>query len=131
MSGMALMAEEPGGVVKRSEWNGYAKLEFEVGGRAAFVVVPKVAAAGKPWIWRTEFFGHEPQADLALLEKGFHAAYVDVQNLYGGPTAIAAMAAPAIARAGPRSRRLVSGVSLFGVADEVGEHAASEDRDDE
>ena len=91
MSGMALMAEEPGGVVKRSEWNGYAKLEFEVGGRAAFVVVPKVAAAGKPWIWRTEFFGHEPQADLALLEKGFHAAYVDVQNLYGGPTAIAAM----------------------------------------
>ena len=50
-----------------------------------------MAAQGKPWIWRTEFFGHEPQADLALLAKGFHVAYIDVQNLYGAPIALDAM----------------------------------------
>lgn len=34
-----------------------------------------------------EFFGHEPQADIVLTAKGFHIAYVNVQNLYGSPTA--------------------------------------------
>ena len=64
-----------------AEWQGYEKQEFVVEGHNAFVVFPKAPAAGKPWIWRTEFFGHEPQADLALLGQGFHVAYVDVQNL--------------------------------------------------
>lgn len=52
------------------------------------MVTPKVVAEGKPWIWRTEFFGHQPQADIALLKKGFHVVYIDVQNMYGSPTAI-------------------------------------------
>ena len=77
--------------VKRSTWNGYERLDFTVDGRAALLVVPKEPAAGKPWIWRTEFFGHEPQGDVALLGKGLHVAYVDVQNLYGGPPALDAM----------------------------------------
>ncbi len=73
------------------EWEGFKRAEFEVGGRKAFLIVPAEAAAGKPWIWRTEFFGHEPQADLALLKHGFHVAYIDIQNLYGGPPAMEAM----------------------------------------
>jgi len=48
-------------------------------------LAPTLPAAGKPWIWRTEFFGHEPQADLALLAQGFHVVYVNVQNMYGAP----------------------------------------------
>jgi pimeloyl-ACP methyl ester carboxylesterase/lysophospholipase L1-like esterase len=71
-----------------SEWSGYQRLDFTVDGRAALVVRPKAAAPGSPWIWRTEFFGHEPQADIALLGKGFHVAYVDVQNMYGAPVAM-------------------------------------------
>lgn len=74
-----------------SEWNGYLKKNFRVGSRDAFLIVPKAPAAGHPWIWRTEFFGHEPQADLALLKHGFHVAYVNIQNLYGGPEAMIAM----------------------------------------
>jgi len=70
---------------KVSQWNGYERLDFPSWGRASILVRPKQAAKGKPWIWRTEFFGHEPQADLALLERGFHVAYVDIQNLYGAP----------------------------------------------
>ena len=77
--------------VKRSVWESFDRLDFDVDGRACLLVLPKTAAPGRPWIWRTEFFGHEPQADLALLAKGFHVAYLDVQNLYGAPIALDAM----------------------------------------
>lgn len=76
---------------KTTRWNGYEKTDFELGGRSALLVMPESPAPGKPWIWRTEFFGHEPQADIALLGKGFHVAYIDVRNLYGAPVALKAM----------------------------------------
>jgi pimeloyl-ACP methyl ester carboxylesterase len=72
----------------KSQWYGYDNYDFVVDGRRCSVVVPKNAAPGRPWIWRTEFFGHEPQGDLALLFKGFHAVYIDVQNMYGSPAAM-------------------------------------------
>ena len=71
-----------------AEWQGYEKRDFIVDGRNAFLIVPKTPAMGNPWIWRTEFFGHEPQADIALLANGFHVAYIDLQNLYGSPVAM-------------------------------------------
>jgi pimeloyl-ACP methyl ester carboxylesterase len=74
-----------------SDWNGYQRLDFAVAGRAGLLVRPKTPAPGNPWIWRTEFFGHEPQADLALLGLGFHVAYLDMQDLYGAPVATEAM----------------------------------------
>ncbi len=73
---------------KVSQWSGYERLDFEVDGRAALLVRPRTPAPGTPWIWRTEFFGHEPQGDIALLGRGFHVAYVDVQNMYGAPVAL-------------------------------------------
>ena len=72
-------------------WQGYNKIEFTVADRKAFLIEPRTSANGRPWIWRMEFFGHQPQADLALLDKGFHVAYVDVQNLYGAPAAMSIM----------------------------------------
>lgn len=72
----------------RSSWHGYERLDFIVDGRKCLLVLPKEAAPGKPWIWRTEFFDHEPQADIALLGHGFHVAYMDVQNMYGAPVAL-------------------------------------------
>ncbi|HEY9248699.1 MAG TPA: GDSL-type esterase/lipase family protein [Rariglobus sp.] len=74
-----------------SQWNGYERTDFLVGRRPAILVAPKTPAAGRPWIWRTEFFGAFPSVDLALLEKGWHVAYLDVQNLYGAPVALDAM----------------------------------------
>lgn len=82
-----LRAEPP----KSSDWLGFEKLDFQLDGRAALVVKPKSPAAGKPWIWRTEFFGHEPQADVALLGQGWHVAYYKVSDQYGAPASIAAM----------------------------------------
>src|SRR5687768_8196139 len=72
-------------------WNGFEKVDFKVDGRTCLLVLPKTPAEGKPWIWRTEFFGHEPQADIALLKNGFHVAYIDIQNMYGAPVAMGHM----------------------------------------
>ena len=77
---------------KTSVWNGFEKLDFEVAGHASLLVKPKMPAAGNPWIWRTEFFGHEPQGDLALLAAGWHVAYFKVSDMYGAPPSIALMA---------------------------------------
>jgi len=82
------------GIVKAakvSQWSGYDHLDFTVDGRAALLVRPKQAAEGRPWIWRTEFFGHEPQGDIALLAKGYHVAYIDVRDMYGAPVALGHM----------------------------------------
>lgn len=75
----------------RTTWHGYQRLDFAVDGRACILVCPDHEAEGRPWIWRTEFFGHEPQADLALLARGFHVAYIDVQDMYGAPVALGHM----------------------------------------
>jgi pimeloyl-ACP methyl ester carboxylesterase len=73
---------------REGQFNGYKKHDFTVNGREALLVFPEKALPGKPWYWRTEFFGHEPQVDLELLRRGFHVAYVNVQNMYGAPAAM-------------------------------------------
>lgn len=73
----------------RSQWNGYDRCDFLCDGRKCILVMPKESAKGKPWIWRARFFGHEPQADLALLARGFHLAYMDVVEMFGNPEAVA------------------------------------------
>jgi pimeloyl-ACP methyl ester carboxylesterase/lysophospholipase L1-like esterase len=87
-----LIADYQNATARRvSDWKGFERSDFTVAGRTALLVRPKTPAPGNPWIWRTEFFGHEPQGDIALLGKGFHVAYINLQNLYGAPVAIEAM----------------------------------------
>jgi len=69
-------------------WKGFKRADFVVAERKCIVVSPHVAAPGRPWIWRTEFFGNEPHADSALLTKGYYLVYIDVQNMYGAPVAL-------------------------------------------
>lgn len=84
---LTIFAAEP----KVSDWKGFQKLDFRVAERSGFIVKPETPATGNPWIWRTEFFGHEPQADLALLAAGWHVAYFGVSDMYGAPKAIELM----------------------------------------
>jgi pimeloyl-ACP methyl ester carboxylesterase len=72
-----------------SSFHSYDRYDFTYAGHECVVVTPKTVASGKPWIWRARFFGHEPQTDVALLEKGFHVAYTDVAGLFGSPKAVA------------------------------------------
>ena len=72
-----------------SDFHGYTCHNFTVDGCAARVVEPKQAAPGRPWIWRALFWGVYPSADLALLGRGFHLAYIEVGNTFGSPDAMA------------------------------------------
>lgn len=74
--------------LKRSSFNGYEQLNFSFKGHDARIVSPKRVAKGMPWVWRARFFGHEPQTDVALLERGFHIVYCDVAELFGNAEAI-------------------------------------------
>ncbi|WP_437226974.1 GDSL-type esterase/lipase family protein [Planctomicrobium sp. SH661] len=71
-----------------SDWNGFQKFEFKVAGQLVTVVCPKTPAPGRPWVWHGEFFGHKPAPDIALLEKGFHVAYMLVPDKLGSPGAV-------------------------------------------
>jgi len=46
------------------------------GQRRCIVVVPKQPAPGYPWSWQGCYWDHEPQAEVELLRRGFHIAFV-------------------------------------------------------
>ncbi|RCS46392.1 hypothetical protein DTL42_15615 [Bremerella cremea] len=78
-------AEWPG---KKSDWHGYERFDFSVDDRPAYVVTPQQAAAGNPWVWRARFPGFHAEADLLLLEQGFHIAYINTDNMFGSERAM-------------------------------------------
>jgi len=101
-----------------SKWNGFDQVNFTVAGHAAGVVKPANAAPGKPWIWRTEFFGHEPQGDIALLNAGWHVAFFKVSDMYGDPKSVALMEAfhaHAVREFGLSPRAVLEGFSRGGL----------------
>lgn len=71
-----------------TELAGYACADFKMHNRECKIVKPKIAAKSKPWIWRARFWWHEPQTDIALLERGFHVVYCDVSELMGNQEAL-------------------------------------------
>ncbi len=46
------------------------------GQRRCIVVAPKQAAPGNPWSWQGCYWDHEPQAEVELLKRGFHIAFI-------------------------------------------------------
>lgn len=72
-------------------WNGFEIIAFKFEGVDAKIVFPKKADSSKKWIWRTQFWAHEPQTDIALLNRGFHVVYVDLVDLYGNAVAMKRM----------------------------------------
>jgi len=86
----ALHAAEPV-TTTASDWKGYTKQSFDFEGHKAFVVVPKEATAGKPWVWRTSFPDFHAEVDIELVKGGFHVAYVDVVSMLGSDESLAIM----------------------------------------
>jgi pimeloyl-ACP methyl ester carboxylesterase len=62
--------------------------EIDLGGAPLFLRVPDKPAAGKPWVWIAEFFGHQKTVEDALLAKGWHVAYVRAADQLGSPWAM-------------------------------------------
>ena len=71
-----------------SSFYGYSCADFTFKNRNCKIVSPKTITDGQPWIWRARFWGHEPQTDIALLERGFHIVYIDVAEMYGNEESI-------------------------------------------
>src|SRR6185369_833845 len=63
---------------------------FALEGYPAYIVLPRIAAPGKPWFWRARFPDYQTRPALGLLAKGFHLAYLDLPNIFGNPRAVAA-----------------------------------------
>ena len=61
---------------KRPEGEGFAVGAPEKGKRRCVVIVPKAPAPGNPWSWRGQYWDHEPQAEVELLRRGFHVAFI-------------------------------------------------------
>lgn len=65
--------------MKESVWNGFRRIDFEFEGMEAILVFPKEANDRRSWMLKTEYFGAFPALELAMLERGWHLAYV--QNI--------------------------------------------------
>ena len=92
---------------------GYKCASFAFKGRECKVVQPKWSATGHPWIWRARFWAHEPQTDIALLERGFHFVYIDVAELFGNDESISLYNSfyTLLKKAGLSSEALMEGMS--------------------
>jgi len=75
-------------VERTTAWHGFERQHFKVAGRSAYVVVPKEAVAGNPWIWRARFPDFHYEMDVELLKHGYHIGYVDVAGLFGASPAM-------------------------------------------
>ena len=64
---------------KKTDFRGFNRYEVATGRGTVSVVCPKHNLPGKPWMWRSMFWGGESRAvkrvtnsDLKLVEKGYH-----------------------------------------------------------
>lgn len=74
---------------KKSIWKGFVRYDFDFEETTAFVVQPTKAEEGNPWVWRARFPGWHTEMDSILVSEGFHIAYVNTNNQFGSPRAIA------------------------------------------
>lgn len=69
--------------IETSDWMGFERLDFELLGTNAIVVKPHTPKQGNPFVFRAEFFGAFPYADVMLCENGYHIVYIDAHDQYG------------------------------------------------
>ncbi|TCC89075.1 alpha/beta hydrolase [Pedobacter frigiditerrae] len=73
---------------KTVKWHHFDKTEFKFNGLSAWVIAPKKAIAGNPWVWKAYFPDWHTQPDSILLERGFHVAYLQTNDLFGHAKAL-------------------------------------------
>jgi sialidase-1 len=77
-----------------SIWHGFKRLDFTLQSNSnenipAHIVLPNKPLPGNPWVWRARFPEWHTQADSILLSRGFHIAYINTNNRFGSPKAMA------------------------------------------
>ena len=61
-------------------WNGFNLERFTLNGADALIVYPKEGTANGKWMLKTEYFGAFPDAEIKLLEKGYHLAHIQTKT---------------------------------------------------
>ena len=82
---------------KRADFHGFDRYTFETDGVEVSVVCPEKSAPGKPWLWRSIFWGSTKGAtrrvtlmDLELVKQGYHVV-IRPGDVSGHPSGNAAM----------------------------------------
>ena len=73
---------------KAESYHGYRLHRFTFDGCECFIVEPHRPRPGREWLWKAEFFEAFPAFELAMLERGFHLAFITVGNTFGCPDAL-------------------------------------------
>ncbi|WP_318501309.1 GDSL-type esterase/lipase family protein [Formosa sp. PL04] len=73
----------------QTTWKGFERINFKFEGRDAQLTKPDKPLPGNPWLWRGRFPEYHAEIDSMLLAKGFHVAYVNTDNQFGSPKAVA------------------------------------------
>lgn len=76
---------------EETQYKGYKRINFTLNGYTASVIFPMKPLSGFPWIWRAEFLGDFDQADMELVNRGWHLVYYKISNQYGSPDAVLLM----------------------------------------
>jgi pimeloyl-ACP methyl ester carboxylesterase/lysophospholipase L1-like esterase len=71
-----------------SIWKGYTRYHLSVKGRKAFITAPQKPLSQKEWVWRARFPEWHTEMDEILLDSGLFIAYIDAENMLGGPEAM-------------------------------------------
>ncbi len=70
-------------------WHGFVQDTFTFHSQPAWIVKPPKPLPGNPWIWRARFPNWHFEMDSILVQKGYHIAFVNLNNQYGSPNAMA------------------------------------------
>ncbi len=69
-------------------WYHSIKRTFIFEGRDAFLIIPNHPLEGNPWIWRAHFPDWHTSMDSILVNRGYHVAYINTNDMYGCPQAM-------------------------------------------
>ncbi len=75
--------------VIESVWKGFTRCDFTFKQRNARLIIPPEPLPGNPWVWRARFPDWHTEADSILVSGGFHIAYINTDNMFGSPDAVA------------------------------------------
>jgi sialidase-1 len=73
---------------KTEKIHGFTREHFSFKNTPAWIMKPKVAAIGNPWVWRAHFPDWHTEVDSILLERGFHVVYINTNDRFGSPAAM-------------------------------------------
>ncbi|MDO7171602.1 SGNH/GDSL hydrolase family protein [Mariniflexile sp. AS56] len=73
----------------KTTWKSFERINFKIEGKEAHLTRPEKPLPGNPWLWRGRFPDYHAEIDSLLLVKGFHVAYINTDNQFGSPKAVA------------------------------------------